>query len=67
MKNPWLLYPSPDSKAEALQARPHAITETNRIELVLTGMLNRTSGPYLAAISRILVSLWIRAAVARHH
>jgi hypothetical protein len=34
----------------------HAITETNRVYLVLFGMQNRTFGPYLAAIHRILTS-----------
>jgi hypothetical protein len=34
-----------------------ARTETNRIRLVLSGMQNRTSGPYLAAVNRILISL----------
>jgi hypothetical protein len=33
------------------------ITETNRVHLVLFGMQNRTSGPYLAAINRMHVSL----------
>jgi hypothetical protein len=32
-------------------------SETNRIHLVLFGKQNRTSGPYLAAINRILISL----------
>jgi hypothetical protein len=36
---------------------PTSSTETNRIRLVLSGMQNRTSGPYLAAINRILFSL----------
>jgi hypothetical protein len=31
------------------------ITETNRIHLVLFGLQNRTCGPYLAAINRILI------------
>jgi NLI interacting factor-like phosphatase len=31
------------------------VTETNRIQLVLFGMQNRTFGPYLAAINRILI------------
>jgi hypothetical protein len=31
------------------------ITKTNRIHLVLCGMLNRTFGPYFAAIDRILI------------
>jgi hypothetical protein len=30
-------------------------TETNRMQLVLLGMLNRTFGLYLAAIHRILI------------
>jgi hypothetical protein len=33
------------------------ISETNRIHLVLFGMQNRISGPHLAAINRILISL----------
>jgi hypothetical protein len=33
------------------------ITETNRIHLALFGMQNRTFGPYLAAINRILISV----------
>jgi hypothetical protein len=32
-------------------------TESNRIHLVLFGIQNRTFGPYLAAINRILVSV----------
>jgi hypothetical protein len=36
--------------------RVHHITETSRIQLVLSVMQNRTSGPYhLAAIDRILM------------
>jgi hypothetical protein len=35
----------------------HAVSETNRIQLVLFGMKNRTCAPYLAAINRILISL----------
>jgi hypothetical protein len=31
------------------------ITETERTQLVLSGMQNRTFGPYLAAINRILM------------
>jgi hypothetical protein len=31
--------------------------KTNRIQLVLYGMQNRTFGPYLAVINRILISL----------
>jgi hypothetical protein len=38
-------------------ARCVRITETNRIQLVLFGMHNRTCGPCLAAINRILISL----------
>jgi hypothetical protein len=33
------------------------ITETNRMHLVLIGMQNRTFGPYLAAMYRIIISL----------
>jgi hypothetical protein len=32
-----------------------SITETNRIELVLSGMQNRTYGPYLTAFNRIFI------------
>jgi hypothetical protein len=35
------------------------ITETNRIHLVLFGVQNRTFGPYVTAINRVLISLWI--------
>jgi hypothetical protein len=37
------------------------ITETNKIQLVLFGMQNRTFGPYLAANNRILISLMQRS------
>jgi hypothetical protein len=33
------------------------MSETNRVPLVLFGMQNKTTGPYLAAIDRILISL----------
>jgi hypothetical protein len=33
------------------------ITETNRTRLVLFGTQNRTSGPYLAALNRIIISV----------
>jgi hypothetical protein len=39
------------------RCRQPTITETNRMQLVLFGMQNRTSCPYLAAINRILISL----------
>jgi hypothetical protein len=32
-------------------------TETNRIQLVLSGVQNRTTGPYLATINKILIHL----------
>jgi Beta galactosidase small chain len=38
-------------------ARGTFASETNRIHLVLFGVWNRTSGPYLAANNRILISL----------
>jgi hypothetical protein len=41
------------------------ITETNRIKLVLSGLQNRTFGPYFAVIDRILISLMI-GLCARH-
>jgi hypothetical protein len=34
------------------------MSETNRIQFVLSSMQNRTSGPYLAAIDRII--MWVR-------
>jgi hypothetical protein len=37
-------------------------SETNGIHLVLFGMQNRTSSPYLAAINRTSFHLWIPAA-----
>jgi hypothetical protein len=36
------------------------ITETNMIQLVLSGMQNRTFSPCLAAMNRILISLMER-------
>jgi hypothetical protein len=36
--------------------RSSSIAETDRIYLVLVGMQNRTFGPYIAAIKRILIS-----------
>jgi hypothetical protein len=36
--------------------------ETNRIQLVISGKQNRRSGPYLAAMHRILISLMTCAA-----
>jgi hypothetical protein len=36
---------------------PSDTSETSRIQLVLSGIQNRTSGPYLAAINRILILL----------
>jgi hypothetical protein len=41
------------------------ITETNRMQFVLSGMHTRTSGPYLAAINRILISLMADAEAPR--
>jgi hypothetical protein len=35
------------------------ITETNRIQVVLCGMLNKTFGPYLALIHSIFVSFML--------
>jgi hypothetical protein len=53
--------PKPSKRAHKEAARitvlpTPPITETTRIHLVLFGMQNRTFGPYLAAIERILVS-----------
>jgi C-terminal, D2-small domain, of ClpB protein len=60
---PFHLHPS--SSAEMLQLRetrpPQIITETSRVELVLSGMQNRTFCPYLAAIYRLLISSLIFA------
>jgi hypothetical protein len=44
-------------EAALFDTRVLFITETNRIELVLSGMQNRTLHPYLAAIYRIFISL----------
>jgi hypothetical protein len=44
----------PATEADAAGA-VRSITETNRMHLVLFGMQRRPSGPYLAAIHRILV------------
>jgi SAM-dependent methyltransferase len=42
-----------EEMARVLKPGQGAITESNRMELVLSGVQNRTFGPYLAAINRI--------------
>jgi hypothetical protein len=54
---PWFNSSAACSAASAESAGCFFTSEQYRIHLVLCGMQNRTSGPYLAAINRILISL----------
>jgi hypothetical protein len=62
-RNHWTFYLAAQSvRVEGRPAGPSAepsmhITGTDRIHLVLSGMQNRTFGPYLAAPIRILISV----------
>jgi hypothetical protein len=49
-RHPWFLHNLPIE----LQVGQWAITEINRIHLVLFGMQNRPFGPYLAAVGQVL-------------
>jgi hypothetical protein len=52
----WIrLVTSQDEPGRCVHSQTGCITATNRIELVLFGMQNRTFSPHLAAIHRILV------------
>jgi hypothetical protein len=52
-----------DTFSGSLMSAVLLISETNRIQLVLSGMQNRTSDPYLAVINRILISVMFSATV----
>jgi hypothetical protein len=54
-------------RLHALPERVALVPETNRIHLVLFDVQNRTSGPYLAATHRTLISLVARASLPAAH